>query len=85
MECKVKVKNPETLEIYYGTSLDLSVTGISFESEYVPRYGEILEVHVMPPQVPAVPLSAKIQVRWCTQVVAGNRYEIGGAFRQILQ
>ena len=87
LNCKTKIKVLGTRESYYGICRDLSVDGILIESEYVPRYGQVLEISVLPPQQgPVVPLNAVIQVRRCTEVVGGSgkdKYESEAAKREI--
>ena len=84
LNCKTKIKVLGSRESYYGVCRDLSVDGILIESEYVPRYGQVLEVHVIPPQQgPVVPLHAVIQVRRCTEIVGSKLYEIGAKIKEI--
>lgn len=86
ISCKVKLKIPETRETYYGVTKRLSIEDISFESEYVPRFGQLLEITVAPPAGSNTqPLCALIQVYSCTQVEEGQIYEIGGAIRKVVQ
>jgi hypothetical protein len=84
ISCKVEIKAQDGWEIHYGMTNDLSVDGISFITDYVPRFGQLLEVHVVPPQgSPVKPLRALIQVKRCAQVVAGKQYQIGAAILKI--
>ncbi len=85
LDCKIRIRVPETNETYYGICRDLSVDGISFETDYVPRFGQVLEVHIMPPQPPGPtpPLNAVIEVRHCTRADSGERYEIGATIVKI--
>lgn len=84
VKCRVEIKAQDGWEIHYGESRDLSVDGISFVTDYVPRYGQLLEVSVIPPQgSPVKPLRALIQVKRCAQVVAGKEYEIGASILKI--
>jgi hypothetical protein len=85
LNSKVRIKVPETNETHYGVCRDLSVDGISFETDYVPRFGQILEILVMPPQPSGLtpPLHAIIEVRHCARANAGEHYEIGAAIVKI--
>lgn len=84
IKCKVEIKAQDGWEIHYGVTSDLSVDGVSFVTDYVPRFGQLLEIHVVPPQgSPVKPLRALIQVKRCAQVVAGKQYEIGAAIIKI--
>lgn len=84
IQCKVEIKAQDGWEIHYGMSSNISVDGVSFITDYVPRFGQLLEIHVIPPQgSPIRPLRALIQVKRCAQVVAGEQYEIGAAIIKI--
>ena len=84
IKCKVEIKAQDGWEIHYGMTSDLSVDGVSFITDYVPRFGQLLEIHVVPPLGSSVkPLRALIQVKRCAQVVAGKQYEIGAAIIKI--
>ncbi|MBS4096023.1 MAG: PilZ domain-containing protein [Sulfuricella sp.] len=84
IQCKVEIKAQDGWEIHYGVSTDISVDGVSFVTDYVPRFGQLLEIHIVPPQgSPIKPLRALIQVKRCAQVVAGKQYEIGAAIIKI--
>lgn len=84
IQCRVEIKAQDGWEIHHGVSKDLGVDGVSFITNYVPRFGQLLEIHVIPPQGSTIkPLRALIQVRRCSQVVAGKEYEIGAAIMKI--
>lgn len=84
IQCRVEIKAQDGWEIHHGTSKDLGVDGVSFITDYVPRFGQLLEIHVIPPPGSTIkPLRALIQVRRCSQVVAGKEYEIGAAIMKI--
>lgn len=84
VQCKVEIKAQDGWEIHYGMSSNISVDGICFITDYVPRFGQLLEVHVVPPEGSAIrPLRALIQVKRCHQVVAGKQYEIGAVILKI--
>lgn len=84
IKCQVEIKAQDGWEIHYGVSKDLSVDGVSFVTDYVPRFGQLLEIHLVPPQGSSIkPLRALIQVRRCAQLVAGKEYEIGAGIIKI--
>lgn len=84
INCQVKIRVTESSEIAYGTTKDLSIDGISLLTDYVPRFGQLMEIHVLPPQGSTIkPLRALVQVRRCVQLVAGRNYEIGTAILKI--
>lgn len=84
LKCQVKIRVAESGETAYGVTKDLSVGGIALITDYVPRFGQLLEIHVLPPQGSSIkPLRALVQVRRCTLAVAGHSYEIGAAILKI--
>ncbi|MDD5329026.1 MAG: PilZ domain-containing protein [Sulfuricella sp.] len=84
LNCQVKIRATESGETAYGTTKDLSVDGVAIVTDYIPRFGQLLEIHVLPPQGSATkPLRALVQVRRCVQLVAGHSYEIGTAILKI--
>ena len=84
LNCQVKIRITESGETAYGTTKDLSVDGIALVTDYVPRFGQLLDIHVLPPQGSAVkPLRALVQVRRCVRVEGGHNYEIGAAILKI--
>ena len=84
LNCQVKIRITESGETAYATTKDLSVDGVAMITDYVPRFGQLLEIHVMPPQGSSIkPLRALVQVRRCVQLVAGRSYEIGTAILKI--
>lgn len=84
ISCLVKIRATESGETAYGTTKDLSVDGISLITDYIPRFGQLLDIHVLPPQGSTIrPLRALVQVRRCVQLVAGKSYEIGAAILKI--
>lgn len=86
MTCPVKLHVPETRETFHGFTLKLSVEDISFETDYVPRQGQLLEITVTPPAGgPFPPLKALIQVFGCVTGSEKGRYEVAGRIKKILQ
>jgi hypothetical protein len=84
INCQVKIRVTENGEIFYGTTKDLSVDGVSLLTEYVPRFGQLLDIHVLPPQGSTIkPLRALVQVRRCARVENSRNYEIGTAILKI--
>jgi hypothetical protein len=84
INCQVKIRVTESGETAYGTTKDLSVDGISLITDYVPRFGQLLDIHVLPPQGSTIkPLRALVQVRRCAQVIVGRSYEIGAVILKI--
>ncbi|PWB49874.1 MAG: hypothetical protein C3F18_09780 [Nitrosomonadales bacterium] len=86
MECYVKVRTAESGEVFYAMSKDLSVDGVAFIAQYVPRYGELMEIQLQPPPgSSAKPFKALVQVRRCSQVGDNRGYEIGAAIIKVRQ
>ena len=84
INCQVKIRVTENGETVYGTTKDLSVDGVSLITEYVPRFGQLLDIHVLPPQGSTIkPLRALVQVRRCVRVENSRDYEIGTAILKI--
>ncbi|MDP2879620.1 MAG: PilZ domain-containing protein [Sulfuricella sp.] len=78
ISCQVKIRVTENGETVYGTTKDLSVDGVSLLTDYVPRFGQLLDIHVLPPQGSTIkPLRALVQVRRCVRVENSRSYEIG--------
>jgi hypothetical protein len=84
INCQVKIRVTESGETVYGTTKDISVDGVSLVTDYVPRFGQLLDIHVLPPQGSAIkPLRALVQVRRCVRVEKSRDYEIGTAILKI--
>lgn len=84
INCQVKIRVTESGETVYGTTKDLSVDGISLVTDYVPRFGQLLDIHVLPPQGSTIkPLRALVQVRRCVRIEGQRNYEIGTAILKI--
>jgi hypothetical protein len=84
INCQVKIRVTENGETVYATTKDLSVDGVSLLTEYVPRFGQLLDIHVLPPQGSTIkPLRALVQVRRCVRVENSRSYEIGTAILKI--
>jgi hypothetical protein len=86
MTCPVNLRIPETHETFQGFTLRLSVEDIAFETDYVPRQGQMLEITVTPPSAGVFPpLKALIQVFGCVAGSQKGRYEVAGRIKKILQ
>jgi hypothetical protein len=86
MECYVKVRATESGEVFYAMSKDLSVDGLAFIAQYVPRYGELLEIQLQSPLgANTKPFKALVQVRRCSQTGDNKAYEIGTAIIKVRQ
>lgn len=84
INCQVKIRVTENGETVYGATKDLSVDGVSLVTDYVPRFGQLLDIHVLPPQGSTIkPLRALVQVRRCARVENSRNYEIGTAILKI--
>lgn len=84
INCQVKIRVTESGETAYGTTKDLSVDGVSLLSDYVPRFGQLLDIHVLPPHGSTIkPLRALVQVRRCVKLDSGHGYEIGTTILKI--
>jgi len=84
INCQVKIRVTESGETVYGTTKDLSVDGVSLVTDYVPRFGQLLDIHVLPPQGSTIkPLRALVQVRRCVRMEGQRSYEIGTAILKI--
>lgn len=84
INCQVKIRVTENGETVYGTTKDLSVDGVSLITDYVPRFGQLLDIHVLPPHGSTIkPLRALVQVRRCVRMENSRSYEIGTAILKI--
>ncbi|WP_269532419.1 PilZ domain-containing protein [Chitinimonas sp. BJYL2] len=87
VSCPARIRTADIGPAFYGTCTDLSVTGLTIQSNFVPRHDELLEVTVMPPrtakQAP-VPMVIRARVRRCHELEPGVSYEIGLAIVEIL-
>jgi len=70
---------PETNQTYCGTCYDLSDRGVRLSSDYIPKYGQILEI-CLPEKVGSQGFSSNflIEVRRCCLRGKGSAYEVGG-------
>ncbi|AOX98991.1 hypothetical protein BJP62_00095 [Jeongeupia sp. USM3] len=84
MGCKVRMRGGDG-ETHYGICADLSVSGLTVRTSFVPQAGEVIEVCVLPPPQGGRtnPLSARARVVRCHAVDA--EYELGLAIEEILR
>ncbi|WP_084187094.1 PilZ domain-containing protein [Andreprevotia chitinilytica] len=88
MNCPVKLRTLDFGLSYYGACIDLSVTGLTVRSMFVPRPDEEVEVFVMPPKnghQQRSPLAMRARVVRCHEVEAGRLYELGLLISEILR
>ncbi|HSC78912.1 MAG TPA: PilZ domain-containing protein [Chitinolyticbacter sp.] len=83
VDCKVKIRTRDHGPSHYGICTDLSVTGMTIRTLFVPRPDEEFEVYVMPPAGQS-PLSARVRVRRCHEIERDKLYELGLAIVEIL-
>jgi hypothetical protein len=69
----------ETGDIHWGVCRDVSTGGIAFETEYVPRFGQLLEIRLAPA------LCALVQVRRCTPCATSGGYQVGAAIAETVR
>lgn len=85
---QVKIRPETTPGTFYGQCTDLSVTGMTVRTSFVPRPNEILEVHAVQPAVGAGParlFAARVQVMRCHELEVGKDYELGLRIEEVLQ
>ncbi|MBY0443692.1 MAG: PilZ domain-containing protein [Burkholderiales bacterium] len=88
VKCKVKIRPLNYGPAYYGDCTDLSVTGLTVESSYVPRIEEEFDLFVMPPldgAGPREPLAVRVRVVRCHQVEREQTYELGLLILKVLR
>ncbi|WP_148715207.1 PilZ domain-containing protein [Chitinolyticbacter meiyuanensis] len=83
IDCKVKIRTLDYGPPHYGVCTDLSVTGMTIRTLFVPRPDEEFEVYVMSPAGQS-PLSARVKVKRCHEIERGKLYELGLAIVEIL-
>lgn len=82
MSCGAKLKSLLSGEINYGECTHLSVDGIAIRTSFVPQYGEMLEVTMMPPTVGKASgkrFVVEAEVQHCHELEHGKLYELGMA------
>jgi hypothetical protein len=81
---RVRIVTAPHGETHYGTTRDISVASIAFESDYVPHHGEELELTVLPGDATVKPLRALVRVTACTEIEPGRRYAVVVAIVKVI-
>ncbi|MGL4604955.1 MAG: PilZ domain-containing protein [Iodobacter sp.] len=87
VQCKVKIRPRDFGPAYYGNCTDLSVSGLTVETSYIPRLGEQFDLFVMPPldgAGPREPLAVRVRVVRCHQLER-HSYELGLSILKVLR
>ncbi|WP_432720002.1 PilZ domain-containing protein [Jeongeupia wiesaeckerbachi] len=84
LDCKVRLRGIDGRS-YYGVCADLSVTGLTVRTMFVPQEDELLDVCVLPPPQGGrtQPLSARARVVRC-HAIDDELFELGLAIEEIL-
>jgi hypothetical protein len=80
VNCKVKIRPLDLGLPFYGECTDLSVTGMTVQTNYVPRPDEEFDIYVMPARTAnlrSAPFSARVKVRRSYQLDMASLYELG--------
>ncbi|WP_156939066.1 hypothetical protein [Deefgea rivuli] len=80
VSCKVKIRPMDLGLPFYGECTDLSVTGMTVKTSYVPRPEEEFDIYVMPAQTHALrsePFSARVRVKRSHQIESCSLFELG--------
>ncbi|WP_348944514.1 PilZ domain-containing protein [Chitinibacter sp. FCG-7] len=80
VNCKVKIRPMDLGLPFYGECTDLSVTGMTVQTSYVPRPDEEFDIYVMPARTPGMrrePFSARVKVRRSHRLDMLSLYELG--------
>ncbi|AMC33321.1 PilZ domain-containing protein [Iodobacter arcticus] len=88
VKCKVKIRPLDYGPAYYGNCTDLSVSGLTVETNYVPRLDEKFDLFVMPPldgAGPREPLAVRVKVVRCHQIEQGAIYELGLSILKVIR
>lgn len=85
---QVRIRASGISASFYGQCTDLSVTGMTVRSNFVPRPSEELEVHAVQPRLGKVApqvFAARVQVVRCHELEAGQLYELGLSILEVLR
>ncbi|XZG71632.1 PilZ domain-containing protein [Chitinibacteraceae bacterium HSL-7] len=85
--CKAKIRTLDFGPSFYGDCLDLSVTGMTLRSNFVPRPDEEFDVFLMPADTgigPRTPFAARVRVVRSHELERGTLYEIGLTIVRVL-
>ncbi|MBE9610339.1 PilZ domain-containing protein [Chitinilyticum piscinae] len=88
VRCKVKLRLPDLGLSHYGECTDLSVSGLTVQTSYVPRPSEEFQVFVMPPASPGVarqPMALQVRVMRCHALKQSGLYELGLSILNVLR
>mgnify|MGYP001558430318 FL=1 len=80
VKCKVKIRPMDLGMPFYGDCTDLSVTGMTVQTTYVPRPDEEFDIYVMPARTLALasePFSARVRVKRSHRIEQDGLYELG--------
>ncbi|QLG88166.1 PilZ domain-containing protein [Chitinibacter bivalviorum] len=80
VSCKVKIRPMDLGLPFYGDCTDLSVTGMTVQTSYVPRPDEEFDIYVMPARAGNMrrePFSARVKVRRSHRLDSSSLYELG--------
>ena len=72
----------------YGECTDLSVSGMTLRTSYVPQPQEEFEVYLVPPRIencPVKPFVARVRVVRCHEIEHGQLYELGLLILEVLK
>lgn len=78
-------------EVVAAECVEISVSGMTLRSSYVPGENEVIEVSILPPgqtlgpryEYERPPLITRLQVKRC-HALGDGRYEIGGAIVRVV-
>jgi hypothetical protein len=80
VNCKVKIRPLDLGLPFYGDCIDLSVTGMTVQTSYVPRPDEEFDIYVMPARAGTMRrelFAARVRVRRSHQLKVTSLYELG--------
>ncbi|HYE34801.1 PilZ domain-containing protein [Methylocaldum sp.] len=80
--CKMSFRLADGDAVYEGACVNISGSGILFETDTTVDAGKAVEVRLVPDNKITPPLTAYIEVIRCTETEAG-RYRIAGAIKGI--
>lgn len=85
---QAKICPPDFGLTQYGECTDLSVSGMTLRTSYVPRPEEEFEVYLVPPRIarePVQPFAARVRVIRCHEIEHGQLYELGLLILEVLR
>lgn len=88
IQCPVKILLVESLGgPFYGSCTDLSVSGMTIQTSYVPRPEEELLVLLRGPSLQGLnnqPFQARVRVKRCHQLDSDKLFELGVEILEVL-